>query len=297
MDGRANHPISGRLIVGLVLAALGVLWTLDNLGLMNASEITRWWPLLLVAVGVMKLTGIGMERQTGLGVFLTALGGLFLLGAVDFVHVDLSILLPLFFIFIGFQIAARAMRGPRDAGGTGPGTDTDDFVRSFAFMAGITRVNASQAFRGGDLSAVMGGIQLDLDQAKPAGGRAVLDVFAVWGGIEIRVPENWRVELEATPVMAGVDSSARLAPGVEPVGTLVVRGFVMMGGVDVKNAPLGDMRAGVVMGTRRTGRHVRIEEEDEHGRVVRKDVRIGPTGIEVKREYERPGGQPPVEPE
>ncbi len=295
MDERVS-PLSGRLVVGLALAALGVLWTLDNLGLTDASRIVRWWPTLLVAVGLMKLTGIGMDRQRAFGGFLTIVGGLLLLGELDFVHVSFTIVWPLLFIFMGIMLTMRALRASGD--GSGAASDTDDYVRSFAVMAGVKRRNASQSFRGGDLSAVMGGIELDLDEARPEGGRAVLDVFVVWGGIEIGVPENWRVELEATPIMAGVETSARLAPGVEPVGTLVVRGFALMGGVEVKNSPLDQSsRSGFVFETGRRSRRVRTEEIDEHGRVVRKEVRVGPTGVHVRREYDTRGEQPPVNPE
>ena len=135
--------------------------------------------------------------------------------------------------------------------------DSGEYVRSFAAMGAVTRRNDSPNFRGGELSAVMGGVDLDLEGARPADGRAVIDVFAIWGGIEIRVPDDWRVEVEATPVMAGIESNARLAPGVEPVGTLVVRGFVMMGGVEIKNTSRKDDRDGIRVrvraGTRRSG--------------------------------------------
>jgi predicted membrane protein len=279
MDERAN-PLSGRLIIGFMLVALGVLWTLDNLGLTDAGRIISWWPALVLAVGVMKLTGFGMERQAGLGTFLTIVGTLLLLGKLDFVHIGFGILWPLLIIFMGTQVVWRALRG-RD-GFTGGTTDSSDYVRSFSIMSGIARHNQSQAFRGGELTAVMGGIQLDLTGALPADGRAVLDVFAMWGGIEIRVPEDWRVEIEATPIMGGIESTALVPPGVEPVGTLVVRGFAMMGGVEVKNRPLGDpVRVGVVVRSRRDGE-----------RMSRKEVRIGPGGVTVKREY---GGQDPAD--
>lgn len=284
--GERGNPLSGRLIIGLVLVALGVLWTLDNLGLTDAAAIVRWWPVVLLAVGLMKLTGFGMDKQTGLGAFLTAAGGLLLLGEMDVVHVDFGIIWPLFFIFLGIQITMRAMRGVegnRAAGGT---VDSDDYVRSFAIMGGVERRNESLAFRGGELTAVMGGVQLDLSGARAAGGRAVVDVFTIWGGIEIRVPEDWRVELEATPVMAGVESTARLAPGVEPAGTLVVRGFAMMGGVEIKNGPLGEQRAGVIIRTHREG-----------DRIVRKEVRIGQGGVTVTREAGKPDPPPPTEPQ
>jgi predicted membrane protein len=289
MDERAN-PLSGRLIIGLMLVALGVLWTLDNLGLANAGRILEWWPVLVLAVGVMKLTGFGMERQTGFGAFLTIAGTLLLLGQLNYVHVGFGILWPLLIIFMGSRVVWRALRGSNDRGPAGGAADTGDYVRSFAVMSGLARANQSQAFRGGELTAVMGGIQLDLTGARPADGRAVLDVFAMWGGIEIRVPQDWRVEIEATPIMGGIESTALMPPGVEPAGTLVVRGFVMMGGVEVKNRPLGDQnRVGVIVRTRRDG-----------DRVTRKEVRIEKGVITVTREtgqQDPPAAPPPMDPQ
>lgn len=248
MEARAN-PLSGRLIVGVALMVLGALWTLDNLDFIESGNITRWWPVVPLAIGLMKLTGFGMEKQTGFGAFFTLGGGLFLLDSFGALRVDFSIVFPLLFIFIGVQVTMRALRGSNVPGPAAGPADADDYVRSFAVMGGVTRRNESQAFRGGELTAVMGGVELDLTQARPADGRAVVDVFAIWGGIDIRVPDDWRVELEAVPLMAGVETSARLAPGESAAGTLVVRGFVMMGGVEIKNGPLGEKRVGVVVRT------------------------------------------------
>ena len=287
MDERAN-PLSGRLIIGVALVALGGLWTLDNLGLANAGAVLRWWPILLLLVGLMKLTGFAMEKQAPLGGFLTIIGSLLLLGELDFVHIGFGIIWPLFFIFMGVMVVTRAMRKQGD--GPAPGeADADDYVRSFALMGGVDRNNESQAFRGGELTAVMGGVQLDLDGARPASGRVIIDVFAMWGGIEIGVPDDWRVELEASPVMGGVENSARLAPDVEPVGTLVIRGLVVMGGVEVKNSPLNHQGSGVVI---RTGRRRSRKYEDvPPGGTVVKDVRVGVTGVEVTHRILTPGAE------
>jgi hypothetical protein len=62
----------------------------------------------------------------------------------------------------------------------------------------------------------------------------VFDVFAMWGGIEIRVPENWTVVGRVTPILGGFDDKTR-PPQQESTQRLVIRGFVIMGGVEVKN--------------------------------------------------------------
>ena len=101
-------------------------------------------------------------------------------------------------------------------------------------MAGVERVNASRDFRGGDLTAIMGGCDIDLREASIAGGEAVLEVFAMWGGITLRVPETWTVVNKVLPVLGGVDQKTRTSGAAVPQ-TLVVRGAVLMGGVEIRN--------------------------------------------------------------
>ncbi|MBK7367980.1 MAG: hypothetical protein IPJ04_08730 [Candidatus Eisenbacteria bacterium] len=258
--------IGGRLVFGLVLTTLGLLWTLDNLFDIDSDAIISWWPVLLVVFGVMKLTGIGADKRMIPGTIFTS-AGLLLLGnklQLPWWHIGIGDLWPLMLIFFGVSVVMRSMRGPAHEGEG----DSDTFVRTFALMGGVTRRNRSDAFRGGDLSAMMGGVELDLRDAQLADGRAILDVFAMWGGIEILVPPDWRVESEVSPIMAGYEDNTRLAPGIEPVGTLVVRGFVVMGGVEVANGKDED------------GPRVRVRRRDKSVEVTTstgKTVSIGVT--------------------
>ncbi|MFN8587136.1 MAG: DUF5668 domain-containing protein [Candidatus Eisenbacteria bacterium] len=259
-DGSGRPRLGGRLVFGLAITTLGVLWTLDNLFGVDADAIISWWPTLLVLFGLMKLTGIGTDKRTIPGAIFT-IAGLLLLGNkmhLSWWHVGIGDLWPLMLIFFGVSVVLRAMRHPD------PAADEDDdrFVRTFALMGGAVRRNRSTAFRGGDLSAMMGGVELDLRDAQMADGRAVVEVFAMWGGIEIIVPPDWRVESDVTPIMAGYEDDTRLDPGVEPAGVLVVRGFAVMGGIEVRNSKKGDRDPGV-------------------------RVRRGPASVEVKT----PGGK------
>jgi predicted membrane protein len=79
----------------------------------------------------------------------------------------------------------------------------------------------------------MGGCEIDLRNAQ-INGEAAIDVFAMWGGIEIRVPENWTVIGRVTPLMGGFEDHTR-APQAASAHRLIVRGMVIMGGVEIKN--------------------------------------------------------------
>ncbi len=104
-------------------------------------------------------------------------------------------------------------------------------------MGGVARRSNSQAFEGADLTVVMGGCEIDLRQASIAPGtEAIIDVFAFWGGIDIKVPADWTVVTRAMPLMGGVEDKTHTPQPPPPVEKrLVISGIVVMGGVVVKN--------------------------------------------------------------
>jgi predicted membrane protein len=228
----SENRITGRLIFGLIVITLGVLWTLDNLGLVDSRQVLRWWPLLIVLFGICKQIGFGMSRQPVAGLVLSVVGLLMLFHEFDLIHFGIWQLWPLLMIALGVSLVVRSMRGP-----VVPGVGSEDrhnVVHSFAMMGGLNIKNESQEFRGGDVSAVMGGVELDLRGCRSANPQVVLDVFAWWGGIDVFVPKDWKVVTEVFPLMAGYEDHSR-APEGEAKTTLVIRGMAIMGGVEVKN--------------------------------------------------------------
>jgi hypothetical protein len=124
--------------------------------------------------------------------------------------------------------------GAAVAGQTTTGTDTSDTIRAIALLGGVKRKCVSQDFRGGEVTAIIGGCELDLRHASISSGRAVIDTFAFWGGIQIKVPQEWSVELQGTPILGAFDDKTVRAGG-DGSKVLVVRGVALMGGVDLKN--------------------------------------------------------------
>jgi len=79
----------------------------------------------------------------------------------------------------------------------------------------------------------MGGCDLDLREAVPAIDPLAIQVFAMWGGIDIRIPPGWIVEIEAWPILGGVVDNTQ-APAL-PAHRVILRGMAFMGGVEIKN--------------------------------------------------------------
>ena len=232
--------VSGRMMWGLVVLTLGVLWTLDNLGQIDASEILRWWPAVALAWGIMLLTGVSGRRRPGAGWVWTAIGAIAILRPLGIVAADVSLLWPVILIVIGVALMRRAWAAREEEGRVGGGPKLD----ASAFLAGAQRKIVTEAFSTVDINSVIAGTTLDLRSAKLVDGRGLVDVYAMWGGIVLIVPREWRVVCEVTPIL-GVFQDVTVVPDDPNAPTLVVRGSVVMGGIEVRNdeRPVYESRA------------------------------------------------------
>jgi predicted membrane protein len=219
-----------QLVVGLIVIAVGVLMTLDNLQVVDAERYLRFWPGALIVLGVVKIwhSREGMGGSFG-GFLFVVIGAWLLLEQTTLVRVSFWEMWPALLVAFGVFLVWQGLSVPRRRASAA----SKDLVSTMAVLGGVAQGNNSPAFRGGELTAVMGGCELDLRHAAIE-GEAVIDVFALWGGIEIRVPEDWTVVSRITPILGGVDDKTR-PPQMASRHHLVLRGFVVMAGVEVKN--------------------------------------------------------------
>jgi predicted membrane protein len=242
---RQREMFSTRLVVGILIMLLGGTLLADNLGWIEARHVLRsLWPLVLVAIGLAMIRRPQHRRSREWGWVLVTVGAWIFLGKLGWIHISLGqLLLPAIFLFVGGVLVFRSLRGPdesvpkpksNEANGAAAPADHAEFVRSFAMLSGCELRPVSRPFRGADLSAVMGGIKLDLSSARMEGDTAVIEVFAFWGGVEIYVPPDWTVTSEVTTLLAGFIDKRRPTT-VVPTKTLVIKGMVVMSGVEIKN--------------------------------------------------------------
>ena len=231
MKGHRRGP-TAQVVFGLMVVAVGVLFTLDNLEILDARDYLQYWPAGLVAVGLLKLWHALRDGHGWFGgLVFVGVGTWMLIEKIVYFTIDARALFPLIFVFIGGYMVWRGLGGQRRE----RESDGHSSFSALAIMGGVARRSSSQTFRGADLTAVMGGCEIDLRQASiETGVEAVIDVFAFWGGIDIKVPEDWTVVTRAMPLMGGVEDKTR-APQQATGKRLVIRGIVVMGGVAVKN--------------------------------------------------------------
>jgi hypothetical protein len=254
----SNFRITPQLIVGLLIIFVGVVFTLDELGIAPAISYLRFWPTALIAIGVAKMLQARDGGGAFAGLLFTLVGSWLQAEELNIIHIRIWQIWPLALVLFGGYLvwqglAGRAPAGQADAAGPvlsesgerpAPKTewgcdararivDANSTLSAMAILGGVSRGNNSRAFRGADLLAILGGCQLDLRQAAIQ-GEAVIEVFVMWGGIEIRVPEDWTVSSRIVPLMGGVEDKTRPPQGAA-AHHLILRGFAIMGGVETKN--------------------------------------------------------------
>lgn len=233
MDADRPSILSPRLVVGLTILAFGAILLLDNLGTIDGQPLLDWLlPVALLALaGACFLQG---RRCFGWGLVWGAVGALLVanrLGAEFDLHSG-KLIAPAVLILLGVVLVRRSLGGP--AAPRGGLVDAGSTVDTFAALGGNEIKSASQEFRGGNAAAFMGGCKIDLRQARTVKPGAVLDVLAFWGGVEIAVPPDWKVNGRVVPLLGAYEDKTHPTPG-EAAGELTIRGFAVMGGVDVTN--------------------------------------------------------------
>ena len=231
IKGHRRGP-TAQVVFGLMVVAVGILFTLDNLEVLDARDYLQYWPAGLVAVGLLKLWHATRDGHGWFGgLIFVVVGTWMLIERIVYFTINARELMPLILVFIGGYMVWRGFGGQRRE----RESDGHSSFSALAIMGGVARRSSSQSFRGADLTAVMGGCEIDLRPASiEPGVEAVIDVFAFWGGIDIKVPEDWTVVTRAMPLMGGVEDKTR-APQQATGKRLVIRGIVVMGGVAVKN--------------------------------------------------------------
>jgi predicted membrane protein len=228
---KSSLRVTPQIILGLLIVAFGVILTLDNLEYVEAGRILRYWPLLLVAFGLARALSNNCTSGRVSGGIMVIIGLWLVADDLWGVPIDFERWWPMFIVAAGALIVFRAMRG---GGEKGPEAQTlsDSQFSEVAVWAGKVRRISSPVFRRADLTAIMGGVEVDLRAAATGGQEAVIDVFAWWGGIEITVPPDWAVSNQVVVFMGGVED--RSSGTQDSRNRLVLRGFVVMGGVEVK---------------------------------------------------------------
>ena len=227
-----------RLVVGglrfrlwpIIALLVGVVLQLSNLDLWDWNFGQLLWPAVLVAVGLMLLFGRrGRRYSHGRTVRRgrrgnnpsppgrSSTGNATASGSTDDGADD--------------STHDSTRDGTHDSIGGGTGA----VWRGTSIFGGIEDKIVAQDFRDGEAVAILGGIDLDLRQAELSNGQATLDVTSIFGGIRLRVPRGWRVNLRNVTLFGSVKHNREQPAPEDETGVLTIVGTALFGGLEVSD--------------------------------------------------------------
>jgi len=226
----AQHKNSQTNWVGITLIIVGFLFILDTFSIMEfGGIISDWWPAIFIIIGLIKLQG----QDKGAGLIFILIGVLFLLTTHNIIGWgSIWRLWPLILIFIGLSMVFKGRRSSWNL--TNESTIGNDFIHSNAVFGGSEHTITSQNFKGGETMALFGGVELDLREAKISPDGCKIHATALFGGVEIIVPNDWNVIITGTPIFGGIDSKSRRKSDVSSKNDIYVHCTVAFGGVEIK---------------------------------------------------------------
>jgi hypothetical protein len=217
----------GRFFVGTVLVVLGALLALGAADVLDAGEVIGGgWPLVIMLGAVLMLVAYPRRWQVPAAIFVVA--GLLLLDTSGVADLDLwQFIGPAVIIVVGLSlITGRSMGGRQEV--------SEDRIGRFILFSGAQIASRSPRFSGGSVTVIFGGADIDLHDATPADG-AALDTVAIFGGIDIRVPQGWDVVIHGMPLFGGFDNITGKESLPPDAPRLVVQGLALFGGVEVRH--------------------------------------------------------------
>jgi predicted membrane protein len=195
----------------------------------------------MIAGGVSRVLDSRTTTGQAWGGLVALLGLAFLLNNLHILILDFEVSELIFpFAIIGFGVfmllravdRKRLLEGVPAAAALG-----DSAVGSWAIFSSVKRKVDSQDFKGCEATAVFGEVKIDLRKAGIAGDQAVIDVNALFGGVDIRVPENWRVEMKGAGIFGAFEDKT-VPPHVDPgvkTPQLIITGTAVFGAAKVDN--------------------------------------------------------------
>lgn len=235
MENHGNRT-DKRSLLGGILILVGALLLLASMDLFDfsVSRIIFSWPFIFTVIGMVIILNTNKKLFGGI---LTGIGVFFLIERIfPNVHYSSGIIFPVILIAIGVYIILNHKKKVLSYAEKN-GFFKKDIIDDISIFGGGNKIVSSDNFRGGNITAIFGGSEINLTGCKLAEGDQVIDTLMIFGGTTIIVPRDWNVIVNVTSILGGFSDKSIKDPNVLPdqSRTLYVKGLAMFGGGELKN--------------------------------------------------------------
>jgi predicted membrane protein len=247
-----NQSRHGHIWTGLIILLVGVAFLLKAIKI----DLPSWlltWPMLLIVIGF--FSGVKSGFRGGFWFFMMLVGGAFLTGKIvpdadihRYIWPGVLIIIGLAFIFrprrtFGNYCIPGEKKTSNDTGvftqveagvEGAPQNSNEEILDTTSIFGGIKKNILTKNFRGGDVTNIMGGTELNFSQADIR-GEVILELTQVFGGTKLVVPSDWDVKSDIVAIFGGIEDKRSLDVAINPGKVLLLKGTSIFAGIEIRN--------------------------------------------------------------
>jgi predicted membrane protein len=218
-----------NILLGLILIGVGVAYAGNVLELWRFSiSFDGWWTLFIIVPCIFSILREGFKFINLTGV---SIGVVFLLTEQDIIKNDLGykLVIPIVIIALGLSIIFKRTFNVPENFNAATNIKGNDF---YAILGGNSPNFHNAEFRGANCYAILGGIEMHLNQAIIK-ENCVINVTSVLGGTDIYLPTNVKIVLNSTPILGGVENKF-ISSNDPNAPTVLINAVSVLGGTEIK---------------------------------------------------------------
>ncbi|NLC48474.1 MAG: cell wall-active antibiotics response protein [Tenericutes bacterium] len=219
-----------NILWGIVFIILGIVIALNTLGITNINIFFEgWWTLFIIVPSTIDL--FNNKNKTGSIIWLL-IGLALLLASQEIINFEIiwKLMLPTILVIIGFTLIFKDTQVSNQIKKLNKKSNPDyEYCATFSSQ---NIIYDKEEFKGAEVNAIFGGVKLDLRKSIIKSDQ-VINVSAIFGGVDIFVPSNVNVKIKSTPIFGGVSDKTH-TDGKKENYTIYINAVSIFGGVDLK---------------------------------------------------------------
>jgi predicted membrane protein len=236
-EEQEKNSFRAKMLTAFFVILFGVLILLRQMGI-NFPEFLLSWKLIIILVGLIDL--VKKSFKSTFGYILILIGVLFIFNDIYPYTIQTRFIWPVLLIVIGISIFIKALRGNKTkteftilSEENSDKINSDNYLKSTAFFGGVTKNIVTKDFQGANVTTVFGGTELNFTHAD-FDKKVIVDLTTVFGGVNLIVPSNWKVQSNITSLFGGIEDKRQSNLLNEDENkVLILKGNCVFGGVEI----------------------------------------------------------------